>query len=60
MKPLFVANGDHQRNMGTMQRLTDCGEPRPNGYIYITTPTPVDQGEEGREIVRPRMPGSLL
>ena len=38
-------------------------EVRPNGYIYITTPSPKAQGslqKRGKKTVRPRETGSLL
>ncbi|KAL6071557.1 hypothetical protein STEG23_024528, partial [Scotinomys teguina] len=54
-KPLFTADGEHHRKpqLDTRQRSTDCEEPSSNGYIYITTPTSMDQGTL-KKIIRAR------
>jgi hypothetical protein len=37
---LYTENDNYHRKpqLDTMQRSKDCGEPRPNGCTYITTP----------------------
>lgn len=49
--------------MGTKEKLTDCGEPRTSGYIYITSPSMWFREYHGGEcgnILEAQVPESLL